>query len=55
MLNDKHIEQWSAYLIEEFPNWKELEKILLKYPEIEKVFIEIYKKGYKDCECDLST
>ena len=54
MLNDKHIEQWAGYLIEEFPNWKELEKILLEYPEIEQVLVGMYKKGYEDCKHDLS-
>jgi hypothetical protein len=49
MLNDKHIEQWAGYLIEDFPNWKELEKILINNPEIDKVFIAMYKKGYQDC------
>ncbi len=49
MLTDKHIDQWTGYLIGEFPNWKELEKILCEHPEIEMVFIEMYKKGYQDC------
>lgn len=52
MLNDKHIEQWAGYLIEEFSNRKELEKILREYPEIDKVFVAMYKKGYEDCEYD---
>lgn len=54
MLNDKHIEQWATYLIEEYPNWQELKKILLGHLEIEQVFVEMYKKGYEDHKYDLS-
>lgn len=48
MLTDKHIGQWARYLVEEFPNWKELEAILLNHPEIEEVFLAMYKKGFQD-------
>jgi hypothetical protein len=54
-LTDKHIGQWAGYLIEEFPNWKELEKMLRENPEIEKVFIEMYKKGFYDCKTEGGT
>ena len=50
MLNDKHIGQWAGYLIEEFPKWRELEKILIEYREFDRVFIDMYKKGYEDCQ-----
>lgn len=50
MLTDKHIEQWSGYLIEEFQNHEELEKLLQDHPQIEKVFVSMYKKGYEDCK-----
>lgn len=53
MLNDKHIEQWAGYLIEEFPRWKELEQILRGNPEFDEVFCAMYKKGYQDCFEDL--
>lgn len=49
MLNDKHIEQWAGYLIEASPKWKELEKVLIEYPEFDEIFKDMYKKGYKDC------
>src|ERR1041385_3698155 len=49
-LNDKHIGQWAGYLIEEYPRWQELEKLLSDNPEIEKVFLEMYKKGFQDCK-----
>lgn len=63
MLTDKHIEQWTGYLIEELPKWKELEKILHENPEIDEVFIamwrhlmvRMYKKGYQDCKDDNNT
>jgi hypothetical protein len=48
MMNDKHISQWAEYIIEEFPNRKELEKVVCQYPELEKVFIAMYKKGCED-------
>ena len=49
MLNDKHIGQWAGYLIEEFPKSEQLEKLLHDNPEIDEVFIAMYKKGYEDC------
>jgi hypothetical protein len=45
MLNDKHIEQWASYLLEELPNYEEL----IKDKELETILIEMYKKGYNDC------
>jgi len=54
MLNEKHINQWASYIIEELPNWKELNKVLLKFPEIEKIFVDMYKKGYEDAKNELS-
>jgi len=55
MMTDKHINQWAGYLIEDFPNWKELEKILCDHPEIEQVFIAMYKKGFQDCLQEIET
>lgn len=49
MLTDKHIDQWAGYLIEQFANWLELEKVLHQFPEFEKIFIAMYKKGFQDC------
>lgn len=51
-LTDKHIGQWAGYLIEEYPRRIELEKILLDNPEIEEVFLEMYKKGFQDCKTE---
>lgn len=51
MLNDKHIDQWAGYLIDE-----------LTYPQavVESmdnrlwgIMIQMYKKGYQDCAEDL--
>jgi len=50
LLTDKHISQHAGYLIEEYLNRKDLEKILCSYPEIDEVFIEMYKKGFQDCK-----
>lgn len=48
MLNDKHIEQWSSYLIEDLPNSREL----LNDRGLEKILISMYKKGYEDAVQD---
>lgn len=53
MLTDKHIGQWAGYIIEELEDWRDIEKMLAnKYPQLEKVFVEMYKKGYYDCKYD---
>ncbi len=49
-LTDKHIGQWAGYLIEEYPRWRELENLLINNPEIEELFLKMYKKGYHDCK-----
>ncbi len=49
MLNDKHIDQHAGYLLEELPNYKDL----IQDKGLEKVLIEMYKKGYSDCIDDL--
>ncbi len=46
--------QWAGYMIDEFPNWKELEATLNKYPEIDDVFVRMYKKGYEDSQYEES-
>ena len=45
MLNDKHIDQWAGYLIQELPNCRELEQD----NELCEILISMYKKGYEDC------
>ncbi len=50
MLNDKHIDQWAGYLIEELPEGLILERTLPK--DIWGIFVEMYKKGYEDCLYD---
>ena len=46
MLNDKHIEQWAEYLLEEIPNGMDIMKTT---PELWGAMIKMYKKGYEDC------
>jgi hypothetical protein len=46
MLNDKHIEQWAEYLVEEFMDNEQIKKIS---QDLWNVFIQMYKKGYQDC------
>jgi hypothetical protein len=53
VLNNKHIIQHAGYLIEEFPSWRELEKIINDNGEIDDVFVDMYKFGYQQCLDDL--
>ena len=48
MLSDKHIIQWLEYLLEDLPNCEDL----LKDKGLEKVFLDMYKKGWNDCRYD---
>lgn len=45
-LNNKHIDQWAGYLLEELPNYEEL----IQDDGLAKIFIEMYKKGFQDCK-----
>lgn len=54
-LTDKHIGQWADYLIEKYPRFRELESILRNNPEIDEVFLEMYKKGFQDCKTEGGT
>lgn len=47
MLTNKHQDEWAAYLIEELPNYKEIEKMLST--EVFNVLRMMYQKGYQDC------
>ncbi len=48
MPTDERIEQCAGYLIQYFYKGKGLEKILNLNPELDKVFVDMYKKGYLD-------
>ena len=50
MLTDKHIIQYSGYLMEDLPNYE----ALIKDEGLDKVILEIYKKGYQDCLDELN-
>lgn len=46
MLNDKHIEQWASYLVEEIENDDKVIREMRQ--EMWDVFVKMYKKGYED-------